>query len=220
MFEGGILLRPKMAMRLTVLPPTLVAGAATLADAMERVFGDAALRLIHGESLVHTQWAPAGPRRMERTVRFDIDLKGMPDALKRFFRGERLRVDTRQRVHSQHSPHSRGGPTGSLHIHNKIHMHFVGRELFIVRPRFRLVQAPDGRGVTLMGEVESHAMLPPPICNVVEAFMDASARDSLDRLLAVASPPVEEASDGHKEGVSEAEAMARIALGMGVIDGC
>lgn len=207
-------------MRLTVLQPTLVAGAATLADAMERVFGDAALRVIHGESLVHTQWAPAGPRRMERTVRFDIDLKGMPDALKRFFRDERLRVDTRQRVYAQRVKE------GSLHIHNKIHMHFVGRELFIVRPRFRLVPAPDGRGVTLMGEVESHAMLPPPICNVVEAFMDASARDSLDRLLAVASPPLEVPAGpngppyGPKGGDSEAEAIARIALGMGVIDGC
>lgn len=145
MFIFGTMLR--YMGRVTRLPPFVVSGAATLADAFDRAFGEDALRRAHGDSLQVSSWSAC-----ERVYGFEIDVHAVPAEVRRVFCGDRLR------------------------------MHFVGRELFVVRPRFSLACAPDG--VLLTAEVEQHALLPPPLCNIVEAFMDASSRSQLERFRA------------------------------------
>ena len=158
-------------MRLTTVPPTLVAGASTLPAAFERAFGVPTLRRLHGDAVDATPW-----RKSSRKVDFDMSVSGVPSECRRFFCGDRLRVSTTQTaaVHGE----------DAISVRVKMRMHFVGSELFIVRPRYRLVPAPGGVGVHLLAEVENHALLPPPLCNVVEAFMDASSRAQLQRLAA------------------------------------
>lgn len=190
-------------MRLTVLPPFTVAGAATLAEAMDRVFGDGAMRRLHGSTLTHTPWTPAGHMRMERSLRFEIEMKGVPHEVRRFICGDRLRISARQRASYE---------ARAVNIDNKMRMHFVGRELFIVRPRYRLQETPTG--VDMHAEVENHAMLPPPLCHVIEGFMDASAREQLERFGSYALPPPPTPSDESGPDI------VRIALGLGGYDGC
>lgn len=154
--------------RVTRLPSFAIPGAATLEEAFERVFGADALRRQHGDSLEEVSpWA-----RGERVFRFDIDVGAVPAEVRRVFCGDRLRITCRQRV--------RATPT-AIAVRDRLRMHFVGRELFLVRPRFLLERAPGADVVTLSAEVEQHAMLPPPISHIVEAFMDASSRIQLER---------------------------------------
>ena len=153
-------------MRVTNLP-ALRLGVASLPEAFERVFGADMLRRIHGDSLALTPWSGG-----KRTVRFEIRLDGVPPEVRRIFCGQTMRVTCRQQTTVSAS---------TISVRDKLRMHFVGRELFIVRPRFLLESLPDG-DVVLTAEVENHAMLPPPLCNVVEAFMDASSRAQLERL--------------------------------------
>ena len=166
-------------MRLTTLPPVVVANAATLPAAFERAFGQSTLRRLHGESFNATPWA-----NNRRAVSFELSVDNVPGEVRRFFCGNRLRVNTREVA---------AVTPESITLRVKMRMHFVGSELFIVRPRYRLerVRGPtsstdssgpnDSDHVLLHAEVESHALLPPPLCNVVEAFMDASARAQLQR---------------------------------------
>ena len=154
--------------RVCRLPPFVVADATTPADAADRVFGLDALRRMHGPRLHVSSWTDS-----ERAFRFEIDVSDVPTEVRRVFCGDTLRVTCRQTV--------RATSVGGLAVSDKLRMHFVGRELFIVRPRFRLAPPDDGR-VLLSAEVEVHAMLPPPLSHIVEAFMDASSRAQLERL--------------------------------------
>lgn len=166
MFIFGTMLR--YMGRVTRLPPFVVSGAATLADAFDRAFGEDALRRAHGDSLQVSSWSAC-----ERVYGFEIDVHAVPAEVRRVFCGDRLRITCRQRVNA--TPER-------ITVRDRLRMHFVGRELFVVRPRFSLACAPDG--VLLTAEVEQHALLPPPLCNIVEAFMDASSRSQLERFRA------------------------------------
>ena len=151
-------------MRVTVATPVNL-GPVTMAAAFERVFGLQTLRRMHGDSFEATAWAA-----QSRTVKFEIRFDAVPPEVRRFFCGDRLRVRLHQRATVQ---------DGSVSVRDKMRMHFVGSELFIVRPRHRIEARPEG--VFFTAEVENHAMLPPPLCNIVEAFMDASSRAQLER---------------------------------------
>jgi len=153
--------------RVTRLPPFPVVGG-TPEEAFHRAFGEDALRERHGDTFRVATWSPN-----ERVYGFEIDVRAVPSEVRRVFCGDRLRITCRQRVDAT--------PAGGVRVRDKLRMHFVGRELFVVRPRFSFARDPGG-AVHLTAEVEQHAMLPPPLCQIVEAFMDASSRAQLERL--------------------------------------
>ena len=144
-----------------------MANATTLPVAFEHAFGSSTLRRLHGDTFTASPW-----HKNLRSCSFELAMPAhVPSEIRRIFCGNRLRVSVRDRVTCDPKV---------ISVRSKMRMHFVGSELFIVRPRYRLEPSPCG-GVLLHAEVENHALLPPPLCGMVEAFMDASARAQLLR---------------------------------------
>ena len=143
-----------------ILPPNL-----SLRAAFDLIFGESTLRKVHGASMSVTEW-----RDDRRTVKFEMPVN-VPAPIRPFFCGNSVRVTTRQtRTFDKSS---------SVTVTNKLRMHFVGAELFIVRPTFVITHDPHG--ISVSGSVESHALLPPGICNIAETFMSHSAENELKK---------------------------------------
>lgn len=154
-------------MRVVDVPPTVVPGARDLEHALRVVFGPATLRRVHGPDVVVGDFA--GNRR---AFDFFVDVGAVPAAIRRFFCGTRMRVTTRQTL-CKKAP-------AAWTVVNKLKMHFVGAELFGIRPRFVLARDPSDGAVRLGGRVEHYALLPPPLNGIAEAFMAATTREQLD----------------------------------------
>lgn len=137
-----------------------------LAQAFEAVFGEATLREVHGASLRAGAWAADG----RRTLRFDVAVDGIPPEIRRFFCGRRMRVTTRQAVRRA---------ADEWTVANSLKMHFLGAELFSIRPRFTLRAC--GPTVELSGTVEHRARLPPPLGALAEELMARHSRREVDR---------------------------------------
>ena len=153
------------SMRLARVPP-LHLGLIPISEAFERVFGEDVLRLYHGEGLSVTPW-----RNFVRDLKFEVKLDSIPQEIRTLLCGKQLRVSCRQSAKVE---------TREISLRTKMRMHFVGRELFIVRPRFKLVDAGED-GIVFTQEVELHAMLPPPLCNIIEACMSLSCEDQMGK---------------------------------------
>lgn len=147
-------------MRQLVVPSVRIKRA-TLQGAFEAVFGPGMLRRVHG------QHVRVGPFLNDaRTFTFEVEVSGVPRILRRFFCGERLVVTTRQ-------DRSILADT-KWQVTNRLKLHFVGAELFAMRPVFWLETRDDddgGTGVYLGGTVDHSARLPPPLNRIAEAVM-------------------------------------------------
>lgn len=154
-------------MKVVEVPPTVVPGAGGLDDAVRAVFGPDTLRRVHGRDTVVGDFDARGKRAFE----FWVDVAAVPATIRRFFCGSRLKVTTRQVM-------LRRGPQACT-VRNKLRMHFVGAELFGIRPTFELTADPRTREVRLGGRVEHYALLPPPLDGIAEGFMVAHTRAHL-----------------------------------------
>lgn len=157
----------------------LVARGGDMAAAMERVFGPAALDKVHGPGRYEvTPWVNGS-----RHINVSVDVVGsIPPAARRFICGEVLRATIRQNARQ-----SREGSLRCTDITCAVRMHFVGAELFKVRPSFHLRTDdadPDGR-VWLSARVEHHAVLPRPFNRILEDFMAAQSAAQLYALRSV-----------------------------------
>ena len=141
-------------------------GSISMDRAFDAVFGDEVLREVHGDSLQAGEWN--GDRRK---LKFKIDLISVPRELKRFVGGDSLRITTTQILKSRLDE--------SICVENRVRMHFLGAELFQIKPQFSLVK--DGNEVFVVGQVEHHAMLPPPLNSLAESFMSARSTSDLER---------------------------------------
>ena len=149
-------------MKLLQVPPLTLSCASSHA-ALAAVFSPDTLREVHGPG-THVGAFVGG----RRTLCFDVDVSRVPRPIRCFFCGPRLRVTTAQTVTA--------APAG-LDVTNDITMHFVGSELFAVRPTFSL-RDHDGR-VTVSGRVQHHARLPWPLRGIAESFMAAHSEREL-----------------------------------------
>jgi hypothetical protein len=141
--------------------------------AFAAVFGEATLRRVHGPSLRAEPWA--GDRR---TLRFDVEVSGIPAEIRRFFCGSRMRVRARQTLTKDQT--AEGAVTWT--VRSAMRMHFLGAELFSVKPVFRLVADAQGReGVEFSGSVEHRARLPPPLKGLAEELMARHTEQELAR---------------------------------------
>lgn len=142
----------------------------SLESAVAVAFGEETLRFAHGPSLRLTSWRADGETKQNRQIQFKIDVAHIPPTIRRFFCGKHLRVTAKQRMHSSNA---------QVDVENKLKMHFVGSELFKVRPRFQL--SSEKGFVYLSGCVEHHAMLPNPIGVVAERFMASNTENELEK---------------------------------------
>jgi hypothetical protein len=146
-------------------------GPFTLSNAMHVVFGLPTLTMAHGPSLKLSSWQrdeASGTAR--RTVRYTMDVSAVPPPVRRFFCGKQLRITSRQTLTET--------PCEAV-VSNKVRMHFLGAELFHVKPKF-VVSVENGTAY-LSGRVEHHAFLPPPLSHVVEDFMALHSRLELKK---------------------------------------
>lgn len=146
-------------MKLLTLPPVKLAGphATDLDAAMNAVFGPHMLRKVHGPSLKAGSFDAKG----KRAFKFEIRVDAVPPPIRRFFCGSTLGVSTRQTLDKQPDKWT---------VTNRMKLHFVGAELFKLRPVFWLERDPEG-GVSLGGRVRHDAVLPPPLNGIAENFM-------------------------------------------------
>jgi hypothetical protein len=161
-----------------VAVPERPLGRVPLDSALRSVFGEAVLRRVHGPSL-RFQPSPAFDADGQRAFEFSVPVDRVPAAMRAFFCGDRLRVSTRQTLTAA---------PGRLHVTNALRLHFVGSELFRIRPEFWLRTDASG-SVALGGEVRHDALLPPPLKGLAEGFMCRHTRRELERFGAEVGHP-------------------------------
>jgi hypothetical protein len=139
-------------------------GSLSLKDAISVVFDNDTLRRVHGEDMQITEWKE-GRRRLHMA----FDTSGIPEQVRRAFcGGPRTRVTVKQVIERSTEEEHR--------VRNKVRMHVLGQELIKVRPLFVLTKK-DSK-IELAASVQVHAILPPPLNHIAEAFMiEQSERD-------------------------------------------
>lgn len=152
-------------MKELVIPPTPLTKA-TMAEAFEAVFGVPMLRRVHGPDTAVTSFDAKGSRQFT----FQVPVDNVPGPIRRFFCGSRLAVTTRQRLAKK--------TADAWHVANRIKLHFVGAELFYLKPLFWLERGNDGV-VRLGGRVRHSAILPPPLNSIAESFMMLNSEKEL-----------------------------------------
>lgn len=160
-------------MRIASSPYHVIPGInASLEDAFEAAFGHATLQHVHGPSLKLMPWKHA-----QRKVRFSMPVPhNIPKELARFVCGKHLRFTVSQTASRDDDD--------SIHIVNKVRMHFIGAELFRVQPSFVLKRNPDNQKYVVQGNVRVDAILPTPLNRIAEAFMLEHSTSEFDRWIA------------------------------------
>lgn len=160
-------------MKEVLIPDTLLRKNMPMPEAIQVAFGLPTLTIAHGPTLKVTSWR--SDKRHEtiqhRQIRYSMPVGQIPPAIRKFFCGEQLRITSRQHMDTQAS---------TVNVHNKIRMHFLGAEMFHVKPSFQLRKADDG-DIYLSGRVEHHAILPPPLCHIAESFMALNSERELKK---------------------------------------
>lgn len=155
--------------------PDVNLGTRDMEAALHRVFGLETLRKVHGPDLKAGEFDAKGRRSFE----FTIDVSDIPPPVRAFFCKPKLLIRTRQQL-------SKPSPT-RWEVSNKLKMHFVGAELFKIRPSFWLSARDDG--VYLGGRVRHDAVLPPPLNGICERFMALQTWLQLDAFAKVLADP-------------------------------
>ena len=125
--------------------------------ALDTVFGPAMLKRVHGPDTEVCDFDRDG----NRTFKFSVDVCRVPWAIRHVFCGSHLRITTRQTLTK---------PSATRwQVSNDTRMHFLGSELFKLKPVFSLVM--DGSAVHVGGNVQHIAHIPPPFNRIAETFM-------------------------------------------------
>lgn len=151
-----------MTREVVVQPVAL--SCASVDAALDAVFCADTLREVHGPGTRVGPWVDGA-----RDVAFHVDVDRVPAPIRFLFCGRKMRVTARQRVTASQPDVIRVG--------SQLVMHFVGSELFAIRPSFML-RGNDGR-VTVSGSVRHDARLPWPLAGIAEGFMAAHSERQL-----------------------------------------
>lgn len=144
-------------MRTVHIDPTPI-GQMPLQDAFDLFFCRSTLEKVHGPSLRLGDWK----EDCTRTIKFDMDIKGIPKEVARIFCGDKVRFSIRQ---------SRKDALNQIEIFNKLKPHFLGAEFISIRPSFKLTHSEEDGTTYISGKVDNVARFPPPLNGIVEGFM-------------------------------------------------
>ena len=131
-------------------------GNISLEEAFHKVFSPDSLRRIHGTDMMITDWN----HKLERSFQFFVDLPQIPNEIKRFFCGSRLKITTKQQMTKTEN---------NIQVKNKIKLHVLGAEFVSVRPTFYLHH--ENKRSFLSINIEHRARFPPPLNKIIEGFM-------------------------------------------------
>lgn len=154
-------------MKQLIVPRTRLRGQRDMNSALRAVFGPDMLRRVHGASTKVGDFVDG-----KRSFKFAVSVDSVPPPIRKFFCGSELRVTTRQTLDQTTDP-------AKWTVTNKMKLHFVGSELFKLRPTFWLERDPDDGHVYLGGTVRHDAVLPPPLDGIAENFMMLNTRKEL-----------------------------------------
>ena len=138
-------------------------GDRSMYEAVSLVYGDDIIRSTHKNVQIGS-WKDK-MRHLEFVAALPHNL---PKEIAPFFCGRSLRISVTQRVkRDNHVKHE---------VHNHVRLHIIGSELFCIKPRFIIRRNPNpfcarNAKTTLDAHVEVHAILPPPLCGIIENFM-------------------------------------------------
>lgn len=153
-------------MKQLIVPRTRLRGQRDMDSALRAVFGPAMLRRVHGAGTRVGDFVDG-----KRSFKFTVAVDSVPAPIRKFFCGSELRVTTRQLLDQTDA--------AKWTVTNKMKLHFVGSELFKLRPTFWLERDPDDGNVYLGGTVRHDAVLPPPLDSIAENFMMLNTRKEL-----------------------------------------
>lgn len=152
-------------MKEVILPPERI-GNKTLVESFELIFSEEVLGKLHGEKFKSSGWfLDKESGQLKRTVQFSMRVDSVPPEVRIFFCGSKLRVTTVQALTKFED---------TWKVSNKMRMHFLGAELFVVKPEFDLHFIEGVAHITT--RVEHHAVMPSPINHIVEAFMSSQTK--------------------------------------------
>jgi len=135
-------------------------------NAFDNVFNQDTLYKLHGiEQIKISAW-----QNNQRIVKFRTKIDNIPLEVRRFFCGKELKVTNRQIITESTDTY--------INIRNKIRMHFLGAEIFHVKPYFYLQKIKDK--IYFSARIENHAILPPPLNSIAENFMAAKSQKELE----------------------------------------
>lgn len=159
----------------------------SLHQAFDLMFGEDTLRKVHGNTLSVTKW-----NGDQRRLSFQIDVDQVPREIRTVFCGNTLKITTKQRKFEEPS---------KIMVKNKIKMHFLGAEIFHVKPLFSLQRDEESDTVCITGCVEHHSILPPPLNGIAETFMVQNSRRELDRYASIVQSNFELASKEEEKSI-------------------
>ena len=159
-------------MKLVEIQPTRVGNSFDAAFGL--IWSDKTLRKFHGPSLSTTPWREEKARdgscvQSTRKLRFVVDVVDVPAEVRAFFRGDKMRISTKQQLVKQEERWS---------VTNHIRMHFLGAEFIKMKPTFYLEKIADD--IYFGGRIEHHAILPPPLNGIVEGFMQRQTEKEIE----------------------------------------
>ena len=145
--------------------PKTPLGPFVLEKAFDIVFGDETLKKVHGDSFHASVWD-----NDSRKISFSIPIDNIPNELKRFFCGDRMKLTNTQKKIFE---------PNTINIINRLKLHFIGAELFGVKPTFCLEYDENTKFSYISGRVEHRARLPVPLNIITETFMANNSKREL-----------------------------------------
>lgn len=139
-------------------------GKMSMQNGFEKMFGPETLFKVHGNDAKATPW-----NDNKRIVKFHVKMDDVPKELKRVMVRSRFQVTSKQEMETHET---------EINVRNSLKLHFIGAELFKIKPSFYLVEK-EGH-LFAGGNVEHHAILPPPLNKIAEAFMCRHSQKELE----------------------------------------
>jgi hypothetical protein len=139
-------------------------GNINMEDAFNLMFNKETLLMLHGSSLQTTEW-----HNKKRVLKFNLNVDNIPKELRHIFCGSQLKLTTKQEMFEK---------PNEINIVNKVRLHFLGAEFLKIKPIFTLNEI-NGE-IFFSGNIEHHAIFPPPLNKIAENLMSLHTKRELD----------------------------------------
>jgi hypothetical protein len=144
--------------------PSYDLGEVSMSDAFDVVFGINTLKKTHGDTLKASEW-----QDNKRTTNFDVNVEGIPWALRHVFCGHGIPVTVIQTLNPKEN---------SWTVTNNINMHFVGSRFFNLTSWFEIHR--ESNHTYLTGCVTCNAKFLPPLNRIAESFMLSQCKKEIE----------------------------------------
>ena len=149
----------------------------SMQEAIDLVFDPDTLRQVHGQDMEISEW-----KNGQRKLHMHFKNLQIPEQVRKCLSGgSDPRVTVKQVIEKSDDP-------AEHRVKNKVRLHLLGQEFIKVRPRFSLMTSVDQVGAVatrFAASVEVHAIFPPPLNGIVEAFMIQESQNDILKYIEV-----------------------------------